>query len=718
MEKELRRFALLILLLTGLGPAPAAAQSSEGTLAVRVLEGANGSAIAGALVRVEGTPLFAVSDSTGTVRIAGLDPGRYEVTATSAAHMTEGRAEVEIRPGESASIEVRLSQPVFELPSLVVTANRGAARFGETSASMDVLRAQDLERLGALTADDALRFASGVIINAGMLDIRGATGLSRGVGSRVLVMLDGHRFLSGTTGEVSFEALPSLGTERIEVVKGPASTLYGSAALGGVVNVIRRPVSESPETSARLHMGVYDTPSEFDFTDQTLAYGGLDVRHARKIGPLGAFLEVGRRSSDGYRENGGFEWWLYNGGLTLPREEGPAYVDLAFSASNQEDGHFFTWLSADDPLEVEPDSRGDLVYSDQISLSATVVPVATGSTLLRIRPGVYRADIRNRFHDNDDFHRSNRYQADVELSLHHLANNIITIGAEGAYTPVTSNILGEPTTTDAAAFVQDEITLNDRLSASAGIRVDHRSTDPGASETQVNPRLGLLWRPGGPLNWRASVGRGYRAPSPTEQFVSTRRSGFDVVPNLELRGESSWAFEIGGTGRLRDWLWVDLGLFESRFDDLIEASPVPGQLFTFQFRNVQDARVRGADISARLGLPESSLSGQINYLLLDAEDLTKDAALPYRSKHLVTMSMDWGRFGVDFQHRSRVEQVLAFPLDQREAISLLDVRASFRVGGVRGQIKIANLLQETYVNVQERDLGPSRSFQLTLMSGS
>lgn len=705
--------ALAALLLATLSP-PSLGAQEPAPLEVRVVDGGSGAPVEGALVRVVGTPLFVTTDADGRARLVGLDGGRWTLAVSAAGFADEAHLEIETPATES--VELRLERKVLDLPGLVVTAGRGTQRFGRTSASVDVIDDRQLERLGALTVDEGLRFASGVVFNHGQPDIRGATGLARGVGSRVLFLLDGHRFLSGTTGGVSFETIPSLGTERIEIVKGPASTLYGSAALGGVVNVIRKPVPDHPETVVRAHVGVFDTPDDFDFTDATLSYQGIDVRHARPLGPVDAFVEVGRRTSDGYRQNGGFERTLYHAGLVLPRDEGPARVQLFITGSSGEEGRFFQWAAEDRPLEVEPEALGDRIHVDEWSVSATIVPIADETTLLTIRPGAYGADVRNDLHDSEDFHESIRWAVDTELALHGWEGHVVTAGVEGAVTPVRSNILGEPEIQDWAVYLQDELDVSPRLRASAGLRLDHHATDPGSSEVRLNPRIGTVWSPSDRVHWRASLGRGYRAPSAAEQFVSTTRSGFDVIPNLDLRGESSWSFEVGGSGRLRSWLWVDLGLFESRFDDLIEPSPVPGRLFTFQFRNVQEARVRGIDLSARLGVPDERIGGRVGYLLLDADDLRRDLALPYRSKHQITASLDWGPLGVDVEHRSRVERVLVFPLDPREAITLLGVRAGFRVAGVEGRLRVSNLLQETYVDVQERNLGPSRSFQLVVSS--
>jgi outer membrane cobalamin receptor len=147
-----------------------------------------------------------------------------------------------------------------------------------------VLTAQELVRRNATTLDQALAFEPGVTFNAGQMDIRGSTGLARGVGSRVLLLLDGHPILSGDGGEIDFASLPLLDVDRVEVVKGAYSALYGSNALGGVVNVLTAPVSEQPHTVARVHYGSYQFPDRFRYTDEQVTTAGLGIQHSRQLG--------------------------------------------------------------------------------------------------------------------------------------------------------------------------------------------------------------------------------------------------------------------------------------------------------------------------------------------------------------------------------------------------------------------------------------------------
>jgi len=189
------------------------------------------------------------------------------------------------------------------------------------------------------------------------------------------------------------------------------------------------------------------------------------------------------------------------------------------------------------------------------------------------------------------------------------------------------------------------------------------------------------------------------------------------VPNLSLRGERAWAGEIGTTARVGRWLRLDAALFYSDFRDLIEPSPLAGQLFTFQFQNVARARVAGLDAGAQVGLFEDRLGFKANYLFLDTEDERTGAPLAYRSPHNVTLTVSVFHelLAVDYLFRSEVESVLAFPLDPRGSISVVDLRLAYRIGNWVVMGKVSNLLQSEYVDIQERNPGASRLFRLTIM---
>jgi outer membrane receptor protein involved in Fe transport len=338
------------------------------------------------------------------------------------------------------------------------------------------------------------------------------------------------------------------------------------------------------------------------------------------------------------------------------------------------------------------------------------------SASLRISPYLNHNSNQNYFSDNNDYHDATRAGATAELSLFPGARHRVIVGIDGAGTRVSSNFLGRPFISDAAAFAQDAIRLGPALTTTVGARLDYHDTDAASAERALSPKVALVWRRSDRLSLRGSVARGYRAPSAIEQFVSTTQFGFHVVPNPELRGEHAWSGELGVATQPAAQLRLEGTLFQSEYRDLIGPAAAPGQFFVFQFRNVSRARVRGLDLAARSSLIRDRLALEASYLFLDDRDLDTRRALPYRSRHTVTGTVELfrGLADVDLRWRSRIEEVLAFPLDPRGDITLVDLRLAYRVRGTLLQAKVGNLFQSVYPDVQERVPGAPRNLSLTL----
>jgi outer membrane receptor for ferrienterochelin and colicins len=699
-------------------PAVLAAQGSTGAIQGRVTDATTDSAVAGAVVLVSGTQRQASTNERGEYRIDGLAAGRYDLRVVAIGYASGVRPGRVVEAGGSLTLDVTLAPSVVELPGIVVTAGGAGERAGESVVSVSVISKAEIDHRNVVTINEALPFVAGVTVNNGEIDIRGASGVAGGVGSRVLMLLDGHPVLTADGGEVDFESLPLLDLDRAEVVKGAYSALYGSAALGGVVNLITTPVGERPASTVKLHGGVYDVPSPYSFTNDRLTFQGVDLQHSRQIGNVGARLAFARETSNGYRQNGELSHWLLRG--KVGSRPGSAHPWDAYGIWTHEDtGEFFVWRSQQQPYEVPattPSSIGDTEFSGKLLFGATLNPVATQNFLLRVSPHLSRNWVRNDFHDSKDWHNAWRAGSNV-TGLLSAGRHTITTGVDLTRVWVSSTYFGHPRILDAAGFLQDELALAEQLKLSGGVRYDYHKATGGDRETTLSPKLGLAWKPGSSWTARVSVGRGYRAPSAIEQFVSTTKSGFRVVPNPALMGERAWSFEAGAAGGATGWLWLDGAVFQSEFHDLIGPAPVPNQLLTFQFRNVTRARVRGADLSAKAAVAHRLLQAEVNYLLLDTQDLDSVRVLPYRSRHNLTVSLDalGGLAGVDLRYRSRVERVLAYPADPRGDITTMDLRLAYRLLGTTVYAKVSNLFQAKYVDVMERTQGAPRSILVTAM---
>ncbi|HXJ30630.1 MAG TPA: TonB-dependent receptor [Gemmatimonadales bacterium] len=671
------------------------------------------SGVDGAVVLLQGTLLRARTTERGRFRLAAVPRGTYTVVVFALGYSSDSLPGITVADGDARDVSLSLRRAPVGLSDIVVTANRAPERAEESGASVSVLSKSTLVGRNITTLDQALVFAPGVTINAGQLDIRGSTGLARGVGSRVLLMLDGHPILSGDGGEIDFESLPLLDVDRVEVVRGAYSALYGSNALGGVVNVLTTPIDDQSETTLRLHFGAWQQPERFRFTDNQLEEKGFGIQHSQLLGDVGARVFLGREVSDGYRQDDAHDAWL--GRVKLASSpESPHPWDAYAVWARENDGEFFIWRSDSQPYEVDPTTRNDHEIDYKLLTGATFTPLVGANALLRVSPYVNYNSVQNYFpsDSNADRHRATRLGGTVDVSLR-VGRHALDLGTDVAHTIVASNFLGPHHINDDALFFQDGVRLSGRWTTSLGARLDYHDASGGKPEWSPSPKIGVTFRPGSGLSTRMSVAHGFRSPSAIEQFVNTTQFGIRVVPNPDLKSERVWSTEAGATATPLVGLRFDASLFESQYRDLI--APCAVNFSTYTFCNLNRARVRGLDISFKTGLADDLVALEGSYLLLDSKDLDSGLPLVYRSRHNVTGTLTAlrGLVGLDMRFRSRVQEVLQYPLDPRGTITVFDLRLGYRVAGVALQAKVSNLFQTFYVDVMEKNPGAPRNLSLT-----
>lgn len=723
-----RRISIIAVLAAAwmAGASPAGAQMGA-TLAGRITDSVSDSALASVNVLVNGTLLRAVSNDHGDYRITDVAPGTYVVRVLRLGYESATRT-VTLAAGDTVRVNFALARARIQLAPVTVTASRATRGIGDVPASQAVLSEREMLNRSAITLDDALPFVPGVILNHDNVDIRGSTGAAGGVGSRVLFLMDGHPVLTADGGEVDFSSIPLLDVDRVEVIKGAYSALYGSNALGGVVNVITKPIADNAETIVTYHYGAFDQPAAYKFSDHRQDFQGLALQHSRQIGDVGARLMVDREESDGFTQDNAVNRWLLRTRVDLPEHwDHPASIYAIYA--NESTGNFFMWDSASHPTVPPANTVNDRAHSTKLSIGGSVTPIATGTVRLEIDPYLERDGTQNYFPSDTDysFHRATRVGTNAQLTVAPGDRQVITVGGEAARTSVTSDILAVDTTTagspdsvtgpviqDYGLYAQDEVRLGGGVSATVGARLDSHLATASRTETTLNPKFGFVYRPASRFAARLSVARGYRAPSAIEEFVHQRQGGFDVVPNLSLHGETAWSSEVGASANVTHWFWMDAAVFQSTYDGLIGPAVIPTN-FKVHFANLQRARVRGVDVATKTTLVPDVVGLAVNYTYLDAQDLDLHQFLPYRSRHNLTASLDvlGGLAGVDLRYRSRIETVLIYPADPRSAITLVDLRLGYRLFGSVVQAKITNLFQERYVDIQERTPGQPRTVLLS-----
>lgn len=695
------------------------AETRQGELAGTVKDASTREALPAVSVVVKGTVLGAMTDLNGRFCIPKIPAGTYSVEAVMIGYKTAVIEGIGIVAGKITTAAFKIEQTAIELSPIIVTASKKAQLLQESPVSITVVSSADLQQRNEATLDRALqRSCPGLEFKGGEVGIRGSTGYSQGAGSRVLLLIDDSPAIAGDTGTIKWDIIPITEVQRVEVIKGAGSALYGSNALSGVINIITKEPTQRPETRASLSWGFYSKPyySQWEWTDQRLDFQSIDLSHSRKLGNSSVLISAGRKYSDGYSQNGGYERWNLFGKLTSTFSPQTRFTLLTAWATDHW-GYSAEWKGRDRALEVPDECRNDKVLSDKFNIHCSLKQVVNSQLAYILKTYCLKTYWKNQFHDNGDY--ANSYRAGGELRAELLATerHSLTVGLEGVYNEVESTMFGDHNTHDPAVYIQDEVELLPILKATLGMRYDTHWVDGNAIEDQLSPRGGIVYRPSESTSLRASVGRGFRAPSVAETFTRTIVSGFLIVPNPDIRAERTWSYEIGMNQLLGNRLVLDMALFQSDYKQMIEPKSVGSG--EFQLANVTQACIRGVEIGLKGQLWRKFLSGNLSYTYIDPRDLTLDQTLPYRHRHQVLAAAFFNyralRVGGDFHYRSRPQKAIDFlAADERVTHYVLNINSSIKLSDrltFSGQID--NLLQYHYAEVP-RHLAPIRNYSLTL----
>ena len=238
-----------------------------------------------------GVGVGAVSDHAGRFRIEGVAAGAVVLRILAPGYRNDTSFVAAGAAGATRTVVVRLVAAPLTIAPVVVTASRHVEAASQAAVSVAVIPGADLLKRNVANIEGALPFVSGATFNGpGQMDVRGSTGSAGGVGSRVLMLLDGHPMLSADGGEIIWEALPLLDVDRVEVVKGAYTAVYGSNALGGVANIITTPIDTQPASIVRMHYDWIQIPGRFSYGAGTPTADGLELQHSQTVGDVGIRL--------------------------------------------------------------------------------------------------------------------------------------------------------------------------------------------------------------------------------------------------------------------------------------------------------------------------------------------------------------------------------------------------------------------------------------------
>ena len=544
------------------------------------------------------------------------------------------------------------STSATDLDNVVVTATRTAITADAALAAVEVIDRQQIDHSGAHSLQELLRGRAGItIVNQGGLG-KLSTLFMRGTESdHTLFLIDGIRIGSPTSGLASLQDLPLEQIERIEIVRGPRSSLYGADAIGGVIQIFTRRGTASAGVHARARLGA----GSHGLRE---ASAGVDVRNAR--GGIG--VDVAHQSTDGINACTGssvvFAGCFIAPGTQLDRDgyrnnSATLRADFAASETWQFDARAFRATGHND-YDGDYVDNSDIVQQ-VVGGTARWTPSAT--TQLKLTLGRNTDDSNNYIGSTfanryDSIRDSANLQGDFTLAQGH----VLTAGFDwlrdradvvDPYSPFNKS------RGNRAVFGQYQAKF-DAQDLQLSMRRDHNDQFGGHTTG------GIAWGMGFGDGWRltASHATAFKAPSFNELYYP----GFS---NPLLRPESSRSTELGLGQRLAAWHW-QINAYQTKVDDLIAYDAT-----LFMPNNVEQARIRGVELMAGTRIGEWNVQGQVS--TLDARNLSsglnhKRLARRPSSSARLDMDRDFGNVGFGISGIA-------------EAARWDDVGNSLRVGG-------------------------------------
>lgn len=491
---------------------------------------------------------------------------------------------------------------------VVVTATRTETPAKDVLASVDVIAGDALLSRPAADLGDALRFVPGVeIARLGGPGQQTSVFLRGTESNHVLVLVDGLRINPGTIGTAAIQNIAPEFVERVEVVKGPRSTLYGSDAIGGVINVITRDAQDGG--SAQAGYGSFDTAN----ASFSAGFGGerAGARIAASWEDSAGFPTRAGDSVDRGYENTSFAGSAHAGA-------GPVTLGLrAWHAAGTSEYSDFFVAPVDQDFE-----------NSALALTAELAPTADWSSRLMVGHAVDELDQNQSTDFLDTARNTVDWQNDVALS----ERNTLTAGVLWQDEDADAISFGAPyaaDTTTTQAYLQDQATFG-ALRAVAGIAYTDHETFGG--HTTWNGELGYDAGDGGLVV--LSIGTAFRAPDATDLY------GFGGNPDLEP--EESTGYELSFRRALGERQAFSIALFRNDIDDLIDFFVTDPDTFEGENRNVDRARIDG--VEAAWHYDSEAWSASVAATWQDPRDRSTDERLLRRARENYTAAVA-RRFG-------------------------------------------------------------------------
>jgi len=530
------------------------------------------------------------------------------------------------------------------LETIVVTATRNETLLRNAPASISVVRREELQLISVDDVADALMAEAGVNITSVGMSRRGVSFRGMPV-EHTLYLVDGRRINSsnGVIAHSDYELnwVPDSAIERIEVVRGPMSSLYGANALGGVINIITRPPTDRFSGELSTSANRWQDHGGDGEQKSSLYLSGPIVGERLNFNLSGQLFERDKMRSD-----------TDPNVSTSEARESQSGQGTVFWQPKDNQRLILNYSFSDDEREQDLSSPGgyytstDRIDREQYSLSYNP---QWENGHAQINAYHSELQVRNRRSNGVAANRPRALQDDIidgHIGQRFGEQHLLTIGGQLRDETLEDESLGsrqEASALHRGLFLQDEWQVNPDLMLVSGVSID-KHEDYGS---EINPRLYAVYQLADQWTLKGGYGEGFRAPSLTELSedyqVLAAGGRFWVEGNPHLDPERSASYELGLEYNASRWNG-SLRVFENQLDGLVQTQcyvncGIRGQERR-NYLNLDESLIRGSEFSIS-GRLRDDLDVSLNYTYLDTEDLRTGLPLENRPRYMARINLTW-----------------------------------------------------------------------------
>ncbi len=558
----MKTFLILIVFLVFLQLGVTAQHGNDAVITGHVVS--KGEHIPFVNIYIANTTIGTATDITGHYILVDLPIGRHVIVAKMIGYKTQ-KKEVELKPDQTLEVKFDLEEDFIKVDEVVITGTKTFKRQTESAVIVAVMDSKSIENIAAQTVSESLNFQPGLRMETDCQTCNYSQLRMNGLGGAYSqILVNSRSVFSPLTGLYGLEQMPTEMVERIEIVRGGASALYGSSAIGGTVNIMTRMPQRNSYKVGLNQSVVGGSANDFSVNGTLTALS--QKRNA------GMALYTSYRNRDWFDSNGdNFSELpkLYNNSFGVNSffklnenqkleanfsslheyRYGGEMVDKAAYLAEQSEERIHNILTGGIDYELTSDNN----------LTTLALYVASQNTDRKHFTGISpdEPSEKQEYNNNPPYGTSANYTIQVGTQVNRTVNeflegtNVFTLGAEYIFDDVfdeikTYNYLTDQTTKNFGTFLQSDWAINTRMTLLTGIRADkHNFVD----NMIFNPRVSFLLKPTTNAQFRLSWSTGFRAPQAFDSDMHIAFAGggiqtVELADNLKEERSQSWSTSV------------------------------------------------------------------------------------------------------------------------------------------------------------------------------